>query len=88
MLIRDGGGSCKLGQGSANWGKARADDSRATCMVVRMGILSWPARGGALASCIGAPAGYRGPSWVTALLRRELYGFYVRLGLKYSVSLL
>jgi hypothetical protein len=42
-----------------------------------MGILPWPARGGALASCIGAPpAGYIGLRWVAALLPRELYGFH------------
>jgi hypothetical protein len=51
-------------------------------MVVRMGILPWPARGGAMASYIGAPpAGYIGLRWVAALLPRELYGFHCYNGL-------
>lgn len=44
----------QVGAGCHRLGQGNADDDQATCMVVRTGILLWPARGGALASCVDA----------------------------------
>lgn len=90
MLVRDGG-SCRLGQGSSDWGKAAQMTAKRCRCVRRRGRRSSYGQQMVTLWILASVLLLQVPEvlgWAAMLLLYELYGSYVSLGQKYRASLL